>query len=95
MKEEYGSNKCKIEWFHQSKNKQARILSNATWVMDHIYYPVNWRDKWPEYYKSMVKYQREGKNAHDDAQDCTTGVAEQFNDKNYLKVRSKARLGIR
>ena len=65
-----------VKWFHQGKNKQARILSNATWVMEHIYYPKNWMDRWPEYYESMIKYQREGKNAHDDAEDATTGVAE-------------------
>ncbi|NFA98015.1 terminase [Clostridium botulinum] len=76
LKEKFNSNKTKVKWFHQSKNKKARILSNATWVMDHIYYPVNWRDKWPEYYKAMNKYQREGKNKHDDAPDATTGVAE-------------------
>ena len=33
-------------------------------------------DKFPEYYAAMIKYQREGKNAHDDAPDATTGVAE-------------------
>ncbi len=76
LRDYYKTNKCFINWFHQSKNKQARIISNATWVMNHIYYPINWRDKWPEYYNSMSKYQREGKNAHDDAQDATTGVAE-------------------
>lgn len=63
-------------WFHQSKNKKARILSNATWVMEHIYYPKNWKNKWPEYHKDMSRYQREGSNKHDDAQDATTGVAE-------------------
>ncbi|WML37699.1 phage terminase large subunit [Clostridium sp. OS1-26] len=78
LRETYGSNKTKIKWFHQSKNKKARILSNATWVMDHIYYPANWRDRWPEYYNAMVKYQREGKNKNDDAQDATTGVAEKI-----------------
>lgn len=76
LRETYKSNHTRINTFHQSKNKQARILSNATWVMDHIYYPVNWMDKWPEYYDAMIKYQREGKNAHDDAQDATTGIAE-------------------
>lgn len=65
-----------FKWFHQSKNKKARILSNATWVMAHVLYPANWKYKWPDYYKSMVKYQKEGENKHDDAQDCTTGVAE-------------------
>lgn len=65
-----------FSWFHQSKNKKARILSNSTWVMDHIYYPKNWRNKWPEYHSAMAKYQREGNNKHDDAPDATTGVAE-------------------
>lgn len=72
------SNKTQIHAFHQSKNKKARILSNATWVMNHVYYPVNWMDKWPEYYTAMSTYQKEGKNLHDDAPDATTGIAEKI-----------------
>ena len=86
LKGKYNSNKTKIKWFHQSKNKIARILSNSTWVMDHIYYPTNWRDRWPEYYKAMVKYQREGKNKNDDAPDATTGVAEMLEKKTGISV---------
>ena len=71
-----GSNFCDVQTFHQRKNKQARILTNATWIMNHVYFPVNWRDRWPEYYDSMICFQREGKNAHDDAQDATTGIVE-------------------
>ena len=44
--------------------------------MNHIYFPANWRDRWPEYSLAMMKYQREGKNEHDDAPDATTGIAE-------------------
>ena len=76
LREKYRTNRTKIKWFHQSKNKKARILSNATWVMEHVYFPVNWRDRWPEYYRAMTTYQREGKNQHDDAPDATTGIAE-------------------
>lgn len=76
LESELNSNFTDVSWFHQSKNKIARINSNATWVMSHIYYPANWRDKWPEYYKAMNAYQREGENKHDDAPDATTGVAE-------------------
>lgn len=83
MREKYRTNRTKIKWFHQSKNKKARILSNATWVMDHIYFPVNWRDRWPEYYKAMTTFQREGKNQHDDAPDATTGIAEKMEDKGW------------
>ena len=78
LQEKYQSNKTRINWFHQSKNKIARILSNSTWVMDHIYFPVNWKDRWPEYYEAMNTYQREGKNQHDDAPDATTGIAEKI-----------------
>lgn len=73
---ELGNHKTIIRTFHQSNNKSARILSNATWIMEHIYYPSNWHNKWNEYFISMKEYQREGKNPHDDAQDATTGVAE-------------------
>lgn len=95
LNQELGSNRTKIDWFHQSENKIARILSNSTWVIEHIYYPANWRDKWPEYYKAMTRYQREGKNKQDDAPDATTGIAEQFVKKKKIGVGSKSKLGIR
>lgn len=76
--ETLGSNRCRIEWFHQGENKTARILTNATWIQDHVYFPANWRDRWSDYYHAMIGYQKEGKNAHDDAPDATTGVAEQM-----------------
>lgn len=79
LQETYLGNKTTVSWFHQSKNKTARILSNATWVMEHVYYPANWKDRWPEYYDAMQRYQREGKNQHDDAPDATTGIAERLN----------------
>lgn len=75
----YNTNHTIIRPFHQSKNKQARILSNATWVMEHIYFPQNWHNKYPEFYKAITSYQREGKNLHDDAPDALTGVAEKVN----------------
>lgn len=78
LKEKYQSNKTKVNWFHQSKNKVARILSNATWVMDHVYFPEGWRNKWPELYQALTTYQKEGKNAHDDAPDALTGIAEKM-----------------
>ena len=76
VKTEYSSNHTIFRPFTQRKNKNARILTNATWVMEHVYFPENWRDRWTDYYEAMSKYQREGKNAHDDAPDATTGIAE-------------------
>ena len=73
-----GSNYTTVKWFYQSKNKQARILTNATWLMEHVYFPDGWRNRWPELHQNLMAYQREGKNAHDDAQDALTGIAEKI-----------------
>ena len=81
VKEKYKTNRITFDWFHQSKNKVARILSNATWVMEHVYFPEGWRNKWPELYAALTTYQKEGKNAHDDALDALTGVAESMDNK--------------
>ena len=78
LQEKYHWNRCIVNPFYQSRRKESRILSNATWVMNHIYFPENWRDKWPEYSLAMIKYQREGKNEHDDAPDATTGICEKI-----------------
>ncbi len=66
----------KVHWFHQSENKQARILSNSTAVMNNIYFPLNWEDRFPEFARHIKHYIRDGKNEHDDAEDCLTGVYE-------------------
>lgn len=73
---ELGNRHTTVKWFHQSKNKVARILSNSTSVMHHFYFPANWIDRFPEFAKAVLSYQRDGKNAHDDAPDALTGVYE-------------------
>ncbi len=73
---ELGNRHTNIKWFHQSKNKVARILSNSTSVMNNVYFPVNWEDRWPEFARDIKKYQKEGKNEHDDGPDSLTGVYE-------------------
>ena len=76
LRQEMGSNKTSVQWFTQTQNKQARILSNATWCMEHIYFPEGWSNRWPELYADLFSYQRTGKNQHDDAEDALTGVCE-------------------
>ncbi len=67
-----------IGWFHQSQNKIARILSNSNTVMQQIYFPQDWADRFPLFFKFMNGYQREGKNKFDDVPDCITGIAERL-----------------
>ena len=89
-----GNNHTVIKWYHQSKNKIARILSNSTSVMNNIYFPVNWEDKFPEFARDIKRYQREGKNAHDDAPDCLTGVYENPKPKGATKLNRNITGGI-
>ena len=44
--------------------------------MANVLFPANWVDRWPEFADAISRYQREGKNAHDDAPDALTGVYE-------------------
>ena len=86
MFERHKSRKTKVEWFHQSENKVARILSNQTNVMNNVLMPEDWERKWPSYYDAMTTYQRKGKNAHDDAPDATTGLVEHFLERKGLFI---------
>lgn len=65
-----------VKWFHQNKNKEARIISSSLDVMNRIYYPQDWEDRFYEYFTDMNDYQKEGKNEHDDAPDATTMIIE-------------------
>src|SRR5690606_15905896 len=70
--------RCSVTWFHQSKNKQSRILTNSTIVQTYIRFPQDWALKWPAFYNALADYQKEGKNKHDDAPDALTGLVEKF-----------------
>lgn len=72
----FKTRRVRIEWFFQGANKRARIITNAQYVMDNLFFPEDWRERWPEYATAMRTYKRKGKNAHDDEADATTGVAE-------------------
>jgi len=77
-----------ITWFHQSKNKKSRIMTQSANVQNHVYFPINWKDRFPEFHKSMITYLKDGKNEHDDAQDAITGVVENLGNKvEILKYR--------
>ena len=78
LKEKYPNKRIKIRWFHQSKNKRARILSEAPTVMEKVLMPYNWQERWPEFKKQLFKYQKEGKNEHDDVPDTLTGCVETY-----------------
>lgn len=84
LTQEQGNRRTMFKPFHQSGNKVSRILTNSTGVMQNVFFPKGWKQKWSEAYHSLSTYQREGKNKHDDIQDALTGVNETL-EKVYLK----------
>lgn len=94
LKEKLRNRRCTVKWFHQSANKKSRILTNASWVMEHIYFPANWRDRWPEFFSALQRYQKAGKNTHDDAPDALTGIAEHFTKPQRHMKLGKRRFGL-
>lgn len=67
----------RVEWFHQSHNKEARILSNAPAVLNRIAMPVGWQIRWHALYGDLVTFRRLFRaNRRDDAPDVLTGIIE-------------------
>lgn len=75
---ELGGTRTIFKPYTQTLNKEARILSEASFVMDNIYFPEGWNIKYREAYNSINEYQRQGKNEHDDFEDNITSVAEEL-----------------
>ena len=71
-----GNNKTKIEWFHQSANKAARIFSRSNEVTNLTYFPSDWGKRWPAFANHVKGYRKDGKEAHDDGVDALTGTIE-------------------
>jgi len=68
---------CKVIWFHQSENKESRIITNNNQVTETIRFPHDWETRWPEFARHLIQYKRKfSANKYDDAQDALTGVYE-------------------
>lgn len=80
---------CQVNWFHQSQNKQVRIFTNSAKVNMLIHMPAGWEKKWPKFYKHVTSYTAKGNNAHDDAPDCLTGIAENFGANTVKEIPSE------
>jgi predicted phage terminase large subunit-like protein len=82
---EASNTRVTIKWFHQTKNKEARIKSQAADVQNMIYYPEDWERRWPAFAKAVKFYVANGKNKNDDAPDALTMIIETAN-KNVLQI---------
>lgn len=66
-----------VTFFHQSANKESRIITNAPFVNEQIIMPFGWETRYPGMYYKMTHYLSVFKaNAHDDGPDVITGIYE-------------------
>jgi predicted phage terminase large subunit-like protein len=79
-----------VKWFHQSSNKEARILSNASAVLRNIVMPADWHRRWLEFASHLTSYHRSIRvNRWHDAPDVVTGIVErEYSDSFSKKIRA-------
>lgn len=63
--------------FYQGQNKEARIVTNAPFVNQHIIMPFGWETRYEKFYKHITGFLRKfDANDHDDDADGLTGIWE-------------------
>ena len=79
----------RVEWFHQSDSKEARIVTNAPSVMQRVRFPADWRVRFPQFYAHLSTFKRLFRaNRHDDCADAVTGIIEkEQNNKGQYTIR--------
>jgi len=93
LTKQMGNRTSNVEWFHQSHNKVARIMSASTGVVNNIIMPSNWADRWADFYKDTLSYQKEGKNKHDDNADTLSGIWETI-DRGQVTILDRNQFGF-
>ena len=79
----------RIAWTHQSRNKEARILSNSATVQRLVRWPRGWEARWPELARDLLGYRRLYRaNRRHDAPDALTGVVETELDRSRRTIRA-------
>ena len=82
--------------YHESTNKESRIITNAPFVNSQIIMPFGWETRYPKFYEHITTFLYQfSANAHDDGPDCLTSLyLKELADGNVLGY-SNGRRGIR
>lgn len=86
LRQKFNTNRTVIEAIPQTKNKESRILASSAWVSKNIFFPLNWKQKFPEFYRQLANYQKKGKNAHDDAPDVLASIYEYMTNERKIEL---------
>ena len=88
--------KASVKSFFNSSNKETRIITNASAVMQSVVFPYGWDTTYPKAYAHLSKFLRNFvANAHDDIEDCLTMMCEKEILSGNTKPYSMMRRGIR
>ena len=71
-----GNRKTSFTYFTQTENKDVRIFNHSNEVQNLCFFPERWNVLFPQFYKAITQYKKEGGNSHDDAPDALTGTVE-------------------
>ncbi len=74
-----GNRNTSFTFFTQTLNKDVRIFNHSNEVQNLCFMPQRWNVLFPQFYKAITQYKKEGGNAHDDAPDALTGTVEKRN----------------
>ena len=81
--------------FHQTGNKESRIITSSAMVNAHIVMPLGWESRFPAFHKHITEFLRNFKaNAHDDPEDALTGIYEKEIADADASVFRRVRAGI-
>lgn len=82
--------------FYQGENKEARIVTNAPFVNQHIVFPFGWEERYPKFYAHLSGFLRKFEaNKHDDDADGLTGIYEKEIASGNLRPYQAANRGIK
>ena len=82
--------------FYQNENKEARIVTNAPFVNQHIIMPFGWETRYPKFYDHLTDFLRKfDANEHDDDADGLTGVYEKEIAPGNIRPYGAATRGVR
>ena len=61
--------------YHETTNKESRVLTNAPFVNSQIVMPIGWDQRFEKFYNHVTGFLRNfNANKHDDGVDCLTSV---------------------
>ena len=88
--------RAQVRQFFNSSNKETRIITNASSVMESVVFPFGWENQYPKAYESLSKFLRNFvANAHDDFEDVLTMMCEKEILSGNTKPYNMLRRGIK